>query len=209
MIFISHSTCLFDNQTNSPTTDLRGSRGVTAAMTNALGIAGSLCGGLLEFARGDGGMVKRLHLGRASEAGGLAASLAADRFEGPRTVLEGEFGFLKVFCTKWDEALLIRGLGEEFLLSTTVLKRYPCHATAHAVFRAFWSAQRSNKNLRLEWRRWSSSGTTSCSSRLRPKNGYSLIVSRLFVVVNVVVSHLFSTISNINDTELFRKNLTV
>src|SRR5712672_2611888 len=29
-----------------------------SAMTNALGIAGSLCGGLLEFARGDGGMVR-------------------------------------------------------------------------------------------------------------------------------------------------------
>jgi 2-methylcitrate dehydratase PrpD len=106
------------------------------AMTNALGIAGSLAGGLLEFARGDGGMVKRLHLGRASEAGVLAASLAADGFEGPRTVLEGEFGFLKVFCTKWDEAELTRGLGEEFLVSTTVLKRYPCHATAHAAVRA-------------------------------------------------------------------------
>ena len=61
---------------------------------------------LLEFARGDGGMVKRLHLGRASEAGVFAASLAADGFEGPRTVLEGEFGFLKVFCTKWDVAEL-------------------------------------------------------------------------------------------------------
>jgi 2-methylcitrate dehydratase PrpD len=85
---------------------------------------------------GDGGMVKRLHLGRASEAGVLAASLAADGFEGPRTVLEGEFGFLKVFCTKWDETLLTRGLGEEFLVSTTVLKRYPCHATAHAAVRA-------------------------------------------------------------------------
>jgi 2-methylcitrate dehydratase PrpD len=107
-----------------------------AAMTNALGIAGSLAGGLLEFARGDGGMVKRLHLGRASEAGVLAASLAADGFEGPRTVLEGEFGFLKVFCTKWDEAELTRGLGEEFLVSTTVLKRYPCHATAHAAVKA-------------------------------------------------------------------------
>src|ERR1051326_274673 len=46
-------------------------------MANALGLAGSLAGGLLEFARGDGGMVKRLHLGRASEAGVLAASLAA------------------------------------------------------------------------------------------------------------------------------------
>jgi len=107
-----------------------------AAMTNALGIAGSLAGGLLEFARGDGGMVKRLHLGRASEAGVLAASLAADGFEGPRTVLEGEFGFLKVFCTKWDEAELTRGLGEEFVVSSVVMKRYPCHATAHAAVRA-------------------------------------------------------------------------
>ena len=107
-----------------------------AAMTNALGIAGSLCGGLLEFARGNGGMVKRLHLGRASEAGVLAASLAAAGFTGPRTVLEGEFGFLRVFCTKWDEAELTRGLGEEFVVSTTVLKRYPLHATAHAAVKA-------------------------------------------------------------------------
>ena len=59
-----------------------------AKMTNAIGIAGSLAGGLLEFAKGDGGMVKRLHLGRASEAGVLAASLAASGFTGPRTVLK-------------------------------------------------------------------------------------------------------------------------
>src|SRR5881394_1901289 len=105
-------------------------------LANAIGIAGSLAGGLLEFARGDGGMVKRLHLGRASEAGVLAASLAAGGFAGPRTVLEGEFGFLRVFCTKWDTAELTRGLGEEFVVSTTVLKRYPCHATAHAAVKA-------------------------------------------------------------------------
>jgi 2-methylcitrate dehydratase PrpD len=106
------------------------------AMTNALGIAGSLCSGLLEFARGNGGMVKRLHLGRASEAGVLAASLAAGGFTGPRTVIEGQFGFLRVFCTSWDEAELTRGLGEEFVVTSTVLKRYPCHATAHAAVRA-------------------------------------------------------------------------
>jgi len=108
----------------------------SGAMTNALCIAGSLCGVLLEFARGDGGMVKRLHLGRASEAGVLAASLAGGGFAGPRTVLEGEFGFLKVFCTKWDTAELTRGLGEDYVVSTTVLKRYPCHATAHAAVKA-------------------------------------------------------------------------
>ena len=39
-------------------------------MTNALGIAGSLAGGLMEFARsGTGAMVKRLHLGARAKAG--------------------------------------------------------------------------------------------------------------------------------------------
>ena len=83
-----------------------------AKMTNAIGIAGSLAGGLLEFAKGDGGTVKRLHLGRASEAGVLAASLADAGFAGPKTVLEGQFGFLRVFCTEFDEAELTKGLGQ-------------------------------------------------------------------------------------------------
>src|SRR5262249_13191366 len=53
-------------------------------MRNALGIAGSLSCGLMEFARsGTGAMVKRLHLGRAAESGVLAASLAGDGFTGP------------------------------------------------------------------------------------------------------------------------------
>ena len=105
-------------------------------MTNAIGIAGSLAGGLLEFAKGDGGTVKRLHLGRASEAGVLAASLAAAGFAGPRTVLEGEFGFLRVFCTEFEQAALTRNLGREYVTLSTVLKRYPCHATAHAAVKA-------------------------------------------------------------------------
>src|SRR6059058_2378169 len=85
-----------------------------ARMTNAIGIAGSLTGGLLEFAKGDGGTVKRLHLGRASEAGVLAASLADAGFAGPKTVLEGQFGFLRVFCTEFDETELTRNLGHEY-----------------------------------------------------------------------------------------------
>src|SRR6266702_3828878 len=106
------------------------------AMTNALGIAGSLCGGLMEFANGDGGMVKRLHLGRASEAGVMSASLAQGGFNGPRTVIEGQFGFLRVFCTEFDESHLTRGLGSDYVTLSTVLKRYPAHATAHAAVKA-------------------------------------------------------------------------
>ncbi len=114
-------------------------------MANALGIAGSLAGGLLEFARGDGGMVKRLHLGRASEAGVLAASLAEAGFSGPRTVIEGEFGFLRVFCTEFDEAELTRGLGRDYVALSTVLKRYPCHATAHAAVKAVRDLQAEHR----------------------------------------------------------------
>jgi 2-methylcitrate dehydratase PrpD len=103
-----------------------------AKMTNAMGIAGSTSGGLLEFSHsGDGAMVKRLHLGRAAEGGVLAASLAADGFTGPSTVLEGQAGFLKAFCNESDPAQLTRGLGQEYASRTIMLKRFACHITAH------------------------------------------------------------------------------
>ena len=113
-----------------------------ARMTNALGIAGSLASGLLEFARaGNGGMVKRLHLGRASEGGVLAASLASDGFTAPDTVLEGPFGFLQVFCREWDFAELTKGLGEYWATTSIALKRYPCHVNAHAAVKALSQLQ--------------------------------------------------------------------
>jgi len=107
------------------------------AMTNAIGIAGSLACGLMEFARsGSGAMVKRLHLGRAAESGVLAASLAADGFTGPHSVLEGEAGFLKVFCTEWDTADLTHRLGSEFATLKLCLKRFPVHMTAQTAVQA-------------------------------------------------------------------------
>jgi len=103
----------------------------SAKMTNALGIAGSLACGLLEFvSAGNGAMVKRLHLGRAAESGVLAASLAGEGFTGPSTVLEGEFGFLRVYCNEWDLGALTRGLGTEYYTKNITMKRYACHMTA-------------------------------------------------------------------------------
>jgi 2-methylcitrate dehydratase PrpD len=107
-------------------------------MRNALGVAGSLACGLLEFARsGSGAMVKRLHLGRAAESGVLAASLAAEGFTAPASVLEGEFGFLRVFCgDEFDRAQLTRGLGESYATRSITLKRFPCHISAHTSVQA-------------------------------------------------------------------------
>ena len=109
----------------------------TERMRNALGIAGSLACGLLEFARaGNGAMVKRLHLGRAAESGVLAASLAGAGFTGPGSVLEGEFGFLRVFCGEFDATELTRGLGRIYATRSIMLKRFACHVTAHTSVQA-------------------------------------------------------------------------
>jgi 2-methylcitrate dehydratase PrpD len=109
---------------------LRLSAGETA---NAFGIAGSLAGGLLAFAKaGSGGMIKRLHLGRAAEGGVLAARLAQRGYEGPRTVLEGRYGVLEAFCEEYDPSLLTKGLGEIYEIERVCIKRYACHVTAQA-----------------------------------------------------------------------------
>ena len=100
-------------------------------MTNAIGIAGSLCSGILEFSHSGGGMVKRLHPGRAAEAGVMAAGLARDGFTGPPTVIEGKYGFLNVFCANADLSRLTAGLGSVWQTLTVAHKRYAAHSTAH------------------------------------------------------------------------------
>jgi len=116
-----------------------------AHLTHALGIAGSLCGGVLAFAQaGNGAMVKRLHLGRAAEAGILAARLAERGYEGPDTILEGGFGFLETYCEESDPALLTAGLGERFETRNLCIKRYPCHVTAHTPLVALQALRRDH-----------------------------------------------------------------
>lgn len=101
-------------------------------LTQALGIAGSMGGGLLAFAKaGNGAMVKRLHMGRAAEAGVVAALLARDGYEGPDTVLEGQYGYLESYCRDGDAAQFTKDLGTHFDIVHACLKRYACHITAH------------------------------------------------------------------------------
>lgn len=102
-------------------------------LTDAFGICGSFSSGLLAFAKaGQGGMMKRLHMGRASEGGTSAALLAQRGFEAPHAILEGRFGVLDVFCDESDAGLLTAGLGSGFQITALCIKRYACHVTAQA-----------------------------------------------------------------------------
>ncbi len=113
--------------------------------TMAIGIGGSFGSGLLAFAKaGNGGMVKRLHMGRAAEGGVTAAYLAARGFEGPDVVLEGKFGYLDVYAEGGDPALLVEGLGTRWDSLNIWFKLFPCHVTAQAPVRAIRELQHTH-----------------------------------------------------------------
>ena len=116
-----------------------------AQLTQALGIAGSLGGGLLAFAKaGNGAMVKRLHMGRAAEAGVFAALLARDGYEGPDTVLEGQYGYLESYARDGDATQFTKDLGTHFDIVFACLKRYACHITAHTPVQSLQELRAAN-----------------------------------------------------------------
>jgi 2-methylcitrate dehydratase PrpD len=114
-------------------------------MIRAFGIAGSLCSGLLAFTKaGNGGMVKRLHAGRAAESGVLAARLAKGGFTGPDTILEGKFGVFDAFTRNPKMERLLDGLGTRWETLRICTKCYAAHITAHTPIRLLEDLRREH-----------------------------------------------------------------
>jgi 2-methylcitrate dehydratase PrpD len=107
-------------------------------LLNAMGIAGSLASGLRQFSKSaTGGMVKRLHFGRAAEGGVLAAGLAREGFDGPHDILEGKAGFLRVFCDEYRLDELVRGLdGSVFHTREISMKHFATHGSTQGPLKA-------------------------------------------------------------------------
>ena len=101
-------------------------------LVNALGIAGSHAGGLMEFAR-EGTMTKRTHVARGAQMGLESTLLAAQGFTGPSTVLEGERGFLRVYSPSPHPELLVENLGDRYILLDISVKAYACHMSFHSI----------------------------------------------------------------------------
>jgi 2-methylcitrate dehydratase PrpD len=110
-------------------------RGTSEQCAHTFGIAGSFASGIVEFAE-SGGMVKRLHAGRAAEGGVTAAYLARSGFTGPTTVLEGKFGFCRTFSREPAVERILEGLGSGYKIRETTIKPYPCCSDIHPVIDA-------------------------------------------------------------------------
>ncbi len=102
--------------------------GLDAATTaRALGIAGSLASGIIEYLA-DGSSTKRLHAGAAAQAGLRAVHLARAGFAGPLTVFEGTHGMFKAFAPSKvpDFDQLTEGLGTRWVIEGLAFKPYAC-----------------------------------------------------------------------------------
>ncbi|MFY9955920.1 MmgE/PrpD family protein [Bradyrhizobium sp.] len=102
-----------------------------AQIVDALGIAGSMAGGLIEYLA-EGAWTKRLHAGWAAQSGIRAALLARAGFIGPRTVFEGTHGLFQGFAhtTHGDYDALVGDFGERWVTDTLAFKPYPCGTMA-------------------------------------------------------------------------------
>ena len=100
-------------------------------IVNALGVAGSMAGGIIEYLA-EGTWTKRLHAGWAAQSGIRAALLARAGFVGPRTVFEGEHGLFHGFAhtTHGDYDALTGDFGVRWVTDTLAFKPYPCGTMA-------------------------------------------------------------------------------
>jgi 2-methylcitrate dehydratase PrpD len=101
-------------------------------MVDALGIAGSMAAGIIEYLA-EGAWTKRMHAGWSAQSGIRAALMAKHGFSGPRTVLEGTHGFLHAFAHKTDAPydLLTGDFGTRWVTETLAFKLYPCGTMTH------------------------------------------------------------------------------
>ncbi|WP_459546070.1 MmgE/PrpD family protein [Nocardia sp. X0981] len=112
-------------------------RGSAETVVDALGIAASSSGGLLEFLD-TGANTKTLHPGSAGLNGVLAARLAVAGAVGPESVLEGRRGLYRTLADRDADAdAILAGLGERWECASIGIKPYPScqlmHATLDAV----------------------------------------------------------------------------
>jgi len=97
---------------------------------NALAVAGTFSGGLMQYDQG-GGSVKRMFTAVAAIGGLQAAMLAKAGITGPEEILEGARGLLKIYPDEYTPEPLTSDLGKVWTLQHVLFKPYCCCAIIH------------------------------------------------------------------------------
>ena len=106
-----------------------------AGIERAFGLVGSQAAGSMQFLV-DGAWNKAFHVGYAAMNGLVAASLAAEGYQGATGAIEGEYGFLHGYSDGATPALAIEALGERWETLDIAVKPYPSCRYGHAAMDA-------------------------------------------------------------------------
>src|SRR6266581_2083718 len=104
----------------------------TDQLTRALGIAGTMASGSLEYLA-DGAWTKRLNAGWAGHAGITAAHLAHAGFSGPASAFEGRLGVLHAYSDAAYPERLLADLGQPLQVMRVSIKPYACCRYNHGL----------------------------------------------------------------------------
>lgn len=112
-------------------------------ITRAMGIAGTMASGSLEYLA-DGSWTKRLNPGWAAHAGIVAAELAAEGFTGPASAIEGTHGALHSFTDDAKPERLLADLGSPLQVMRVSIKPYGCCRYNHGLIDAVLQLRREH-----------------------------------------------------------------
>ena len=104
-------------------------------LSNAMGIVYSqICGTLQPHH--EGVVVNSMQTGFNARAAATAVALAAEGIEGPQEVLEGQYGYFRLFEGDSDVKEALNGLGKVWHVERVGHKPYPCGRLTHGVVEA-------------------------------------------------------------------------
>jgi 2-methylcitrate dehydratase PrpD len=97
-------------------------------VAHAMAIAGCFTSGTMEFLDDPEAWPKRIQVGYAAQGAVVAARAAATGFKGPRSMLEGRYGYFRSHAGEGNYALddITADLGTDWQLLNVYPKRYPC-----------------------------------------------------------------------------------
>lgn len=174
-------------------------------IVNALGIAGSQAGTIMEFLH-DGSWVKMIHPGWGALSALYAVDCAKAGFTGPRTVFEGQYGVYPIHIGGvQDLPEYIASLGEKWYTPEIAFKLYPtCHHT-HSFIDVMLSLMEKNGFGAEDIQAITAWGTPMCASqvcdpkevKIRPQTEYMMKFS-LYYVIAMTALHRRISKSEIN-----------
>ena len=114
------------------------------AMINAFSIAYAQLAGTMQ-AHSEGSALLALQMGFAARNAVVACDLAARGFDGPKNVLEGPFGYFKLFEPDGAPARVVEELGRRWFIAELAHKPFPSGRATHGIVEACLALRRAHR----------------------------------------------------------------